>query len=308
MLFDGEGPTVGSLFDPEPAEPRSGQRGLEDVNRGEPPSVDVSETREGLPKDAEVPAFHVRRRNHDAARRARDLPQDVGIALQLVDDHDEERHVEAVGAERKTMRIPADAGKGRLRPGHLQHFGRRIEGHHAMGGIQEGREPTGPGTKVENPLPAPDPAEVLQAGKPEVPVHLDVRADGVVVPGARRIVNRHATCKRLPRIRLPRNRMTVAEFSITPIGKGASVGTYVARCLEIVDRSGMPYRLNAMGTIVEGEFDDILKLVARCHKAVAEDCERVSTSIKIDDRKGVTAQLEGKVKAVERHLGRKLRT
>lgn len=102
--------------------------------------------------------------------------------------------------------------------------------------------------------------------------------------------------------------MTVVEFSITPIGKGASVGAYVARCLEIVDRSGVPYRLNAMGTIVEGEFDDILTLVARCHKAVAEDCERVSTSIKIDDRKGVTAQLEGKVKAVERRLGRKLRT
>lgn len=102
--------------------------------------------------------------------------------------------------------------------------------------------------------------------------------------------------------------MTVAEFSITPIGKGASVGTYVARCLEIVDRSGMPYRLNAMGTLVEGEFDDILKLVARCHKAVAEDCERVSTILKIDDRKGATAQLEAKVRAVERRLGRKLRT
>lgn len=102
--------------------------------------------------------------------------------------------------------------------------------------------------------------------------------------------------------------VTVAEFSITPIGKGVSVGTYVARCLEIVDRSGMPYRLNAMGTIVEGEFDDILKLVARCHKAVAEDCERVSTSLKIDDRKGATAQLEGKVEAVERRLGRKLKT
>ena len=102
--------------------------------------------------------------------------------------------------------------------------------------------------------------------------------------------------------------MTVAEFSITPIGKGVSVGAYVARCLEIVDRSGMAYRLHAMGTIVEGEFDDILKLVSRCHKAVAKDCERVSTSLKIDDRKGARAQLEGKVKAVERRLGRTLRT
>jgi len=102
--------------------------------------------------------------------------------------------------------------------------------------------------------------------------------------------------------------MKIAEFSITPIGKGASVGTYVARCLEIVDRSGMPYRLNAMGTVVEGHFEDILKLVARCHKAVAEDCERVSTILKIDDRKGASSELDTKVKDVERRLGRKLRT
>jgi uncharacterized protein (TIGR00106 family) len=102
--------------------------------------------------------------------------------------------------------------------------------------------------------------------------------------------------------------MTVLEFSITPIGKEVSVGTYVARCLEIVDRSGVPYRLHAMGTVIEGEFEDLLNLVARCHKAVAEDCERVSTIIKIDDRKGASGQLEAKVKAVERRLGRKLRT
>src|SRR5256885_1750701 len=90
-------------------------------------------------------------------------------------------------------------------------------------------------------------------------------------------------------------RMTIAEFSITPIGKGVSVGTYVSRCLDIVDRSGMPYRLNAMGTVVEGSFDDIMTLIARCHKAVAQDCERVSTIVKIDDRKGATGQLETKV-------------
>jgi uncharacterized protein (TIGR00106 family) len=102
--------------------------------------------------------------------------------------------------------------------------------------------------------------------------------------------------------------MTVAEFSVTPIGKGVSVGTYVARCLEIVDRSGMPYQLNAMGTVVEGDFDDILKLIAQCHKAVAEDCDRVSTILKVDDRKGASSQLEGKVKSVERLLSRRLRT
>ena len=102
--------------------------------------------------------------------------------------------------------------------------------------------------------------------------------------------------------------MTIAEFSITPIGKGVSVGEYVARSVDIVDRSGLPYRLNPMGTVIEGPFDEILALIARCHEAVMKDCERVSTIIKIDDRKGASKQLETKVVGVERRLGRKIRT
>ena len=100
----------------------------------------------------------------------------------------------------------------------------------------------------------------------------------------------------------------LAEFSITPIGKGTSVATYVARCLDIVDASGLDYRMNAMGTVVEGPFDEVLALIAKCHKAVAKDCDRVSTIVKIDDRKGAARQLEAKVRRVEEALGRKLRT
>ncbi len=102
--------------------------------------------------------------------------------------------------------------------------------------------------------------------------------------------------------------MTIAEFSIAPTGKDVSVSKYVARCLDLVDRSGLAYRLNPMGTVVEGPFDEVLALIARCHKAVAQDCERVSTIIKIDDRKGATNQIADKVTKVERLVGRKLRT
>jgi len=102
--------------------------------------------------------------------------------------------------------------------------------------------------------------------------------------------------------------MTIAEFSITPIGKSVGVGEHVARAVDIVDRSGLPYRLNPMGTVVEGSFDQVLALIARSHKAVMKDCERVSTIIKIDDRKGATGQLDAKVSAVERRLGRKLKS
>ena len=102
--------------------------------------------------------------------------------------------------------------------------------------------------------------------------------------------------------------MTIAEFSIAPSGLDVSLSKYVARCLDLVDRSGLAYRLNPMGTVVEGPLDDVIALIVRCHKAVAADCDRVSTVIKIDDRKGARNQIEGKVASVERVLGRRLRT
>ena len=102
--------------------------------------------------------------------------------------------------------------------------------------------------------------------------------------------------------------MTIAEFSITPIGKGVSVGEHVARAVDLVDRSGLAYKVNPMGTVVEGPFDEVLALIVRCHKAVAADCERVSTIVKIDDRHGAAGTIESKVTDVERRLGRNVRT
>lgn len=99
----------------------------------------------------------------------------------------------------------------------------------------------------------------------------------------------------------------LAEFSITPIGAGESVAEHVARVLEIVEDSGLDYRINPMGTVVEGEFDEVMDLIARCHKATRASCKRVSTIIKIDDREGVEGALTEKIASVERILGKKLK-
>src|SRR6187455_2267959 len=58
--------------------------------------------------------------------------------------------------------------------------------------------------------------------------------------------------------------MVLLEMSITPLGKGESVSQFVAECVEIIDRSGLDYELHAMGTIVEGELDEVLDLMRRC--------------------------------------------
>jgi uncharacterized protein (TIGR00106 family) len=98
------------------------------------------------------------------------------------------------------------------------------------------------------------------------------------------------------------------EFSMSPLDKGASVGEYVSRSLEIIDDSGVPYRLNPMGTVLEGEWDEVMEIVRACFVRMSEDCERISCAVKIDYRKGKSGRLEAKIASVEKRLGRNLRT
>ena len=59
--------------------------------------------------------------------------------------------------------------------------------------------------------------------------------------------------------------MVLLEFSMSPLGKDESVGKYVSRSLDIIDKSGVDYRLNPMGTVLEGEWDDVMDVVRQCY-------------------------------------------
>ena len=102
--------------------------------------------------------------------------------------------------------------------------------------------------------------------------------------------------------------MLLAEFSIWPMDKGESVGEYVARCLDIVDRSGLPYKLGPLGTCIEGEWDDVMNVIKQCYQALEKDCNRITCTVKMDYRKNKSGMLTSKVESVEKKLGRKLRT
>lgn len=97
------------------------------------------------------------------------------------------------------------------------------------------------------------------------------------------------------------------EFSMIPIGSGSSIGDRLAEVLRVVDASGVPYKINPMGTVIEGEWDDLFKLIKKCHKTMMKKEERVLTSISIDDRKGRPDRLEQKVKSIEKRLGKSLK-
>ena len=100
----------------------------------------------------------------------------------------------------------------------------------------------------------------------------------------------------------------VVNFTIVPMGKESSLSSQVAEVLKIVSDSEIDYKLHSMGTILEGDWDEIMRLIKKCHKRILKDSDRVLTTITIDDRKGRTGRITGKVKSVERKLGKKLKT
>jgi uncharacterized protein (TIGR00106 family) len=99
----------------------------------------------------------------------------------------------------------------------------------------------------------------------------------------------------------------LVQFSIIPLGKGPGIGNDVAKVLKIIDNSGLSYKINPMGTVIEGKWDDVMGLIKKCHNAVLKSGERVVTSISIDDRKKRNNMIEEKVKSVEKRLKKTLR-
>ena len=102
--------------------------------------------------------------------------------------------------------------------------------------------------------------------------------------------------------------MVLLEFAMFPSTKGESMSKYVARILDVIDKSGLPYQLTAMGTIIEGEWDEVMGVVTDCFRSLEADCRRISSQIKIDFRAGTNVRMKSKVASVETSLGRTLST
>tara|TARA_B100000965_G_scaffold338385_1_gene305566 strand:- start:346 stop:654 length:309 start_codon:yes stop_codon:yes gene_type:complete len=99
--------------------------------------------------------------------------------------------------------------------------------------------------------------------------------------------------------------MAIVEFTIVPLGtKDTSLSKYVADCHKVLDDvKNIKYQLTPMGTIVEGDLDVILETIRKMHEVPFKNgALRVSTSIKIDDRRDKISSMEGKVKSVVEKL------
>jgi uncharacterized protein (TIGR00106 family) len=99
--------------------------------------------------------------------------------------------------------------------------------------------------------------------------------------------------------------MAVCSISVVPIGTGsASISSCVARCQEVLrDVEGIKYRLTPMATIVEGDVQTILKVVADLHSVPFESgAKRALTTVVIDDRIDKKITMDGKLESVGREL------
>jgi len=101
--------------------------------------------------------------------------------------------------------------------------------------------------------------------------------------------------------------MILLEFSLYPTDKGESVSKYVAPVLDRIDKSGIPYRLTPMGTILEGDWDEIFGLIKECYLEMKQDCKRITLIAKMDYRDAPMGRLSAKVKKVEAVLNRSLK-
>lgn len=99
--------------------------------------------------------------------------------------------------------------------------------------------------------------------------------------------------------------MSMIEISVVPVGTGSpSVSAHVALAVEELKKSsGVKWKLTPMGTVIEGELEQLLALAQRMHRAVfAAGVKRVVTTIKIDDRIDRPLSMKGKVRAVKARL------
>jgi uncharacterized protein (TIGR00106 family) len=98
------------------------------------------------------------------------------------------------------------------------------------------------------------------------------------------------------------------ELSVIPLGADIHISDELADVLEVVDRSGLRYRLGPTSTSIEGNWEDVMGTIRECHHAARRKSKHVITLIKVEDDEGQTNKLEENVESVEAKSERPLQT
>ena len=99
--------------------------------------------------------------------------------------------------------------------------------------------------------------------------------------------------------------MAVVELTICPLGTGtSSASKYVAGAQIVLrEQDKVKYMLNPMGTVMEGDLDEIFALIRKIQEDVFDKgVDRVYSIIKVDDRRDKVASMEQKLESVKSKL------
>jgi len=99
--------------------------------------------------------------------------------------------------------------------------------------------------------------------------------------------------------------MAIIEISVVPLGtKTPSLSLYVAQAVKVLqEEQGVKYDTTAMGTIIEGDLEQLLEIAKKLHEVIFDsEITRVVTSIKIDDRRDKISTMSSKIESLKAKL------
>jgi uncharacterized protein (TIGR00106 family) len=95
----------------------------------------------------------------------------------------------------------------------------------------------------------------------------------------------------------------IVDLSVIPLGVGLSLSTYVAACERVLREAGLEPQLHANGTNVEGEWDEIMAALKRCHEVLHEmGVPRIATNLRLGTRIDRATSMDDKVRSVEEKI------
>jgi uncharacterized protein (TIGR00106 family) len=97
---------------------------------------------------------------------------------------------------------------------------------------------------------------------------------------------------------------TLVAVAIAPFGEGEELAEYVAEVVKVIRESGLPNRTNSMFTEIEGEWDDVMRVVKDATFVLAEKGIRTEVILKADIRPGHEDMMHKKVERVDNIIGK----
>ena len=92
---------------------------------------------------------------------------------------------------------------------------------------------------------------------------------------------------------------TLIAVAIAPFGVGDELSYYVAEVVKVIRSSGLPNETSSMFTEIEGEYDEVMKVVKDATMVLAEKGIRTEVILKMDIRPGFNNTMNEKLNRLE---------